>query len=119
MITGAHIEIFSTDAEKDRAFIRDVLQFPSVDAGDGWLIFGLPPAEVAIHPADENNLQEFYLMVDDIHALVERMKSLKIQCSEIQSQRWGLLTALKLPGGGDLKIYQPLHPRPGHEASGA
>jgi len=112
MITGAHILIHSTDPEKDRIFMRDVLKFTYVDAGEGWLIFGLPPAEVAIHPSEVNNRQEFYLMCDDIGEFIEQMKSLKVKCSKVQNQRWGLLTKLKLPGGGDLKVYQPLHARP-------
>jgi hypothetical protein len=112
MITGAHIIIYSTDPEKDRVFIRDVLKFPYVDIGEGWLIFALPPAEMAIHPADENNIHEFYLMCDDIGALVNQMESLKVECSAVQQLSWGLLTKVKLPGGGDLGIYQPLHSRP-------
>jgi len=112
MITGAHFIIYSTNPEKDRAFIRDVLNFPCVDAGEGWLIFGLPPAEMAIHPSNGNNLQEFFLMCDDVNELIDQMKGLKVKCSKVQHLRWGLLTKLKLPGGGDLKIYQPLHARP-------
>ena len=112
MITGAHFIIYSTNPEKDRAFIRDVLKFPYIDAGEGWLIFGLPPAEVAIHPSNENGLQEFYLMCDDIGELVDQMKILKVKCSKVQQLRWGLLTKLTLPGGGHLGIYQPHHARP-------
>jgi hypothetical protein len=112
MITGAHSIIYSTQPEKDRDFIRDVLKFPSIDAGGGWLIFGLPPAEVAVHPAKKNNVHEFYLMCDDIDGLVSEMKSLKVACSKVQKQPWGLLVKLRLPGGGDLGVYQPLHPRP-------
>jgi len=112
MITGAHFIIYSSNPEKDRAFIRDVLNFPYIDAGEGWLIFGLPPAEMAIHPSNRNNLQEFYLMCDDVNKLIDQMKALKVKCSKVQHLRWGLLTKLKLPGGGDLRIYQPLHARP-------
>jgi hypothetical protein len=112
MITGAHIVIYSTNPEEDRAFIRDVLKFPHVDAGEGWLIFGLPPAELAFHPSDESQLQEFYLMCDDIDELIDQMKSLRVKCSKVQRLRWGLLTELKLPGGGDLRVYQPFHARP-------
>ena len=112
MITGAHSIIYSTRPEKDRDFIRDVLKFPSVDAGGGWLIFGLPPAEVAVHPSKKNNIHELYLMCDDIEKLVSEMKALKIKCSKVQKQPWGLLVKLRLPGGGDLGVYQPLHPRP-------
>jgi hypothetical protein len=112
MITGAHMIIYSTKPELDRAFIRDVLKFPAIDAGEGWLIFGLPPAELAFHPAQVNNNQEFYLMCDDIDELVGQMKSLKVECSQILELSWGLLTKIKLPGGGDLGIYQPKHARP-------
>ena len=112
MITGAHIIIYSTNPEKDRAFIRDVLRFPYIDSGEGWLIFGLPPAEVAVHPSNENGVQEFYLMCDDIGELVDEMKILKIKCSKIQQLPWGLLIKLTMPGGGRLGIYQPLHARP-------
>ncbi len=112
MITGAHFIIYSTSPERDRAFIRDVLKFPNIDAGEGWLIFGLPPAEMAIHPSDGNDVQEFYLMCDDIDELIHQMKSLKVKCSKVKRLRWGLLTKLKLPSGVDLKIYQPLHARP-------
>ena len=112
MITGAHSIIYSTQPEKDRDFIRDVLKFPSIDAGGGWLIFGLPPAEVAVHPARKNNVHEFYLMCDDIQELISEMKSLKVTCSKVQKQPWGLLVKLRLAGGGDLGVYQPLHSRP-------
>jgi hypothetical protein len=112
MITGAHFILYTTNPEKDRVFIRDVLKFPYIDAGEGWLIFGLPPAEVAIHPSNENGIQEFYLICDDIGELLDQMKILKVKCSRVQQLRWGLLTKLKLPGGGDLGIYQPLHARP-------
>ena len=112
MITGAHVILYSTDPEKDRAFVRDVLKFPNIDAGEGWLIFVLPPAELAVHPAEENNRQELYLMCDDIRELVDRMKSMKVKCGKVQRLRWGWLTRLTLPGGGDLGVYQPLHARP-------
>jgi len=112
MITGAHSIIYSMEPEKDRDFIREVLKFPRIDAGGGWLIFGLPPSEVAVHPARKNNVHELYLMCDDIEELASEMKSLKIRCSKVQKQPWGLLVTLRLPGGGDLGVYQPLHPRP-------
>jgi hypothetical protein len=112
MITGAHSIIYSTNPEKDRDFIREVLKFPSIDAGGGWLIFGLPPAEVAVHPSKKNNVHEFYLMCDDIENLIREMRSANVKCSKVQQAPWGLLTKLKLPGGGDLGVYQPLHPRP-------
>jgi len=112
MITGAHSIIYSMEPEKDRDFIREVLKFPRIDAGGGWLIFGLPPSEVAVHPARKNNVHELYLMCDDIEELASEMKSLKIRCSKVQKQPWGLLVTLRLPGGGDLGVYQPLHLRP-------
>jgi hypothetical protein len=112
MIIGAHSIIYSTRPEADRAFLRDVLNFPNVDAGDGWLIFGLPPAEVAVHPSDENDVHEFYLMCDDVEALIAEMKNRGIDCSPVQNQGWGLLTQVTLPGGGKLGVYQPRHARP-------
>jgi hypothetical protein len=112
MITGAHSIIYSTNADADRAFLRDVLNLPNVDVGDGWLIFGLPPAEVAVHPAEENDVHEFYLMCDDIEALVAEMNKHKIACSPVHNMGWGVLTQVTLPGGGKLGIYQPRHARP-------
>jgi hypothetical protein len=112
MIIGAHSIVYSKMPGADRAFLRDVLGFPSVDAGDGWLIFGLPPSEVAVHPSEENDVHEFYLMCDDVEALVAAMNKRKISCSPIQNQGWGLLTQVSLPGGGKLGIYQPRHARP-------
>jgi hypothetical protein len=88
------------------------LKFYSIDIGDGWLIFGLPQSEMAIHPSEKNNIEEFYLMCDNINELVTRMKDLNVKCSEVQKHPWGLLVKIKLPGGGDLKIYQPLHESP-------
>src|SRR5271157_953051 len=112
MITGCHSIIYSTNPDKDRAFVRDVLKFPSVDAGDGWLIFGLHPSELAFHPSNRNSIQEFYLLCDDMEELIRHMKSQKVRCSKTQKQPWGIMTNLKLPGGGSLKIYQPFHKRP-------
>ena len=112
MITGAHSIIYSKNPEADRDFLRDVLQLTNVDVGHGWLIFGLPPAEVAVHPSDENDLHEFYLMCDDIEAFVEEMKKKRVTCEPVQDMGWGLLSQLALPGGGKLGIYQPRHARP-------
>src|ERR1022692_3506606 len=109
MIRGAHVVIYSADAESDRAFFRDVLDYPFVDAGHGWLIFALPPAELAIHPAEVDGGQELFLMCDDIEAFVARMSELGVACSDIGTERWGLLTRLTLPGGGGLGVYQPTH----------
>ena len=111
MITGAHSIIHSKDPEADRNFFRDTLMLTNVDVGQGWLIFGLPPAEVAVHPGT-NNQHEFYLMTDDIEAFVAAMKAHQVECAPVQNQCWGLLTQLTLPGGGKLGVYQPRHARP-------
>ena len=112
MIVGAHIILSSTDTEADRAFFRDVLKLTHVDVGEGWLIFGLPPAEVAIHPAEENNVHEFYFMCRDIDDFLAAMKKHGIACDPVESQDWGHVTQITLPGGGNLGVYQPRHPRP-------
>ena len=112
MIIGAHSIIYSTNPDADRAFLRDVLDLPHVDAGDGWLIFGLPPAEVAVHPSDENDVHEFYLMCDDIGEFVAAMRRRGVACEPVQNQVWGLLTRIRLPGGGKLGIYEPRHAQP-------
>ena len=112
MITGAHSIIFSKNPDADRAFLRDVLNFPFIDSGGGWLIFELPPAEVAVHPSDQNNVHELYLTCDDIEALILSMKEHKVECEPVQDRNWGLLTYVTLPGGGKLGIYQPRHARP-------
>ena len=111
MITGAHSIVYSKDPEADRAFFRDILQLTNVDVGEGWLIFGLPPAEVAVHPG-ENDEHEFYLMCDDVNAFVAEMKTKNVTCGEVQDMGWGVLTQLVLPGGGKLGVYQPRHARP-------
>lgn len=110
MISGSHVVIFSKDAEADRAFFRDVLGFQSVDAGHGWLIFALPPAEAAFHPSEENDGHEFYLMCDDLQAEMASLAKKKVQCSEVEEARWGSITKLQLPGGGQVGLYQPKHP---------
>lgn len=112
MIIGAHSIIYSTNPDADRAFLRDVLALPNVDVGGGWLIFGLPPAEVAVHPSDKNDVYAFYLMCDDVEAFVTEMKTHSIVCGPVLNQGWGLVTQLTLPGGGKLGIYQPRHARP-------
>lgn len=112
MITGAHSIIYSTKPEADRAFMRDVLKLTHVDVGQGWLIFGLPPAEVAVHPSEENDVHEFYLMCDDVEAFAATMKKHNIACEPVQDQGWGLLTQVTLLGGGKLGVYQPRHARP-------
>jgi hypothetical protein len=112
MITGAHSIIYSKSPEADRAFLRDIFGMPHVDVGDGWLIFGLPPSEVAVHPSDQNDVHEFYFLCDDVAALVEQMRRRNIECAPVANQGWGLLTQLTLPGGGKLGVYQPRHARP-------
>ena len=112
MITGAHAIIYSAKPEVDRAFMSDVLGLPSVDVGGGWLIFGLPPSEVAVHPAEESGRQELYFLVSDIAAFVARMKQQNITCSDVHTERWGLITNVTLPGGGTVGVYEPLHARP-------
>jgi catechol 2,3-dioxygenase-like lactoylglutathione lyase family enzyme len=112
MIRAAHVVVNSTDAEADRAFFRDVLEYPFVDAGHGWLIFELPPAELAVHPADANGGHELFLMCDDAEAFMARMSERGIACSDLHRERWGLVTRLTLPGGGALGVYQPAHPSP-------
>jgi hypothetical protein len=112
VIIGAHSILYSERPEADRAFLRDVLKLPSVDVGGGWLIFGLPPAEVAVHPSNENDVHEFYLMCDDVEAFVAAMARAKVTCGPVQNQGWGMLTQVRLPGGGHLGVYQPRHARP-------
>jgi catechol 2,3-dioxygenase-like lactoylglutathione lyase family enzyme len=110
MIFGAHVIVYSKDAEADRDFLRDVLGFSSVDAGHGWLIFALPPAEVAVHPAEENGRHELYFMCDDLKAEIAALKDKGVPCSEVQKERWGSITRIRLPGGGQVGLYQPKHP---------
>ena len=116
MINGAHIVLYTKDPEADRAFFRDVLQLPSVDAGHGWLIFALPPAEAAFHELDKNDASndkhELYFMCDDLAATLRDLKKKKVPVSAVTEQRWGSLAVSTLPGGGKVGIYQPKHPRP-------
>ena len=109
MIIGTHVIVYSRDAEADRAFLRDIMGFKSVDAGDGWLIFALPPAECGIHPG-ENNEHELYLMCDDLQAEMASLSEKGIECGEVHEAPWGSLTSISLPGGGKLGMYQPRHP---------
>jgi predicted enzyme related to lactoylglutathione lyase len=111
MINGVHALIYAEDAEKVRAFFRDVLGFASVDAGQGWLIFALPPAELGIHPAEGESRYQLYLMCDDVEATVEELKGKGVQIAQpIRDEGWGLVTAIEMPGGGQLGLYQPRHP---------
>ena len=110
MIAGAHVVIYSKDAESDRAFFRDVLGFNSVDAGHGWQIFALPPAEAAFHPSDGNDTHELYLMCNDLKAEMASLAKRNVKFSEVEEARWGSITRLRLPGGGQIGLYQPKHP---------
>ncbi len=113
MIDGLHAVIFSRDAEGVRTFLRDVLGFASVDAGGGWLIFAQPPAELAAHPSDDDGRHELYLMCDDVHATVEELARKGVEFARpIRDAGWGLLTAINLPGGVELGLYEPKHPGP-------
>lgn len=120
MINGAHFLLYSKDPEADRAFLRDVLEFRSVDAGRGWLIFALPPAEIAIHPIDEDAPQpiadgevvgvSLYLMCDDLDATMKSLEARNVLCSEVNEAPWGIVTTFRLPSGGEIGLYQPTHP---------
>jgi catechol 2,3-dioxygenase-like lactoylglutathione lyase family enzyme len=110
MISGAHLIVYSKSAEADRAFFRDVLGFKSVDAGHGWLIFALPPAEAAFHPSGENSVHELYFVCDDLKAEIISLAEKGIACSKVHEERWGSITKMRLPGGGDIGLYQPKHP---------
>jgi catechol 2,3-dioxygenase-like lactoylglutathione lyase family enzyme len=111
MLSGAHVILYSRDAEADRTFVRDVLGLAGVDAGDGWLIFRLPPAELAVHPTDGESKAEFYLMCDDIEGLLARLAGEGVVvASPVTDQGWGLLASIRLPSGADLAIYEPRHP---------
>jgi catechol 2,3-dioxygenase-like lactoylglutathione lyase family enzyme len=112
MINGAHVILYSKDADADRAFLKDVLGFRHVDVGHGWLIFALPEAEAAVHPADGSEKHELYLMTDDLDAEIATLKARGVACDEPQAQGWGRLTRIRLPGGGALGLYQPRHARP-------
>ena len=112
MILGLHAILYSPDADKVRAFLRDVLGLKSVDAGHGWLIFAAPPAEMAAHPieGDEKPHHELYLMCDDLSATIKELETKGVQCGAVTEARWGSITSIRLPGGGELGLYQPKHP---------
>jgi catechol 2,3-dioxygenase-like lactoylglutathione lyase family enzyme len=113
MISGVHAVIFASDAEQARAFFRDVLGFPSVDAGGGWLIFALPPAELATHPTDEDGHHELYLMCDDVRATIRELEAKGVEFTRpVSDEGFGLMTAMRIPGGGELGLYEPRHPSP-------
>lgn len=109
MITAAHIIIYTTDAEADRRFFKDVLKFDYVDAHDGWLIFKMPPSELACHPYEKNDLHELFFMCKDLNAAIAELKSHNVECSEISEHDWGTLTQITLPGGGKVGLYQLKH----------
>jgi catechol 2,3-dioxygenase-like lactoylglutathione lyase family enzyme len=111
VITGVHAIVFTPDAERLRAFFRDVLELPSVDAGGGWLIFSLPPAELAAHPTEGEGRHELYLMCDDIEATVAELEAKGVELTgPVSDEGFGLMTAIGLPGGGELGLYEPRHP---------
>jgi catechol 2,3-dioxygenase-like lactoylglutathione lyase family enzyme len=116
VISGAHVILYSKDAEADRAFFRDVLGFPAVDAGRGWLIFALPPAEAAFHPSDQNGHHELYFLCEDLKAEIAALAKKNVKCSEVHEERWGSITKVRLPGGGEVGPYQPKHPTALHLA---
>jgi predicted enzyme related to lactoylglutathione lyase len=111
MITGVHAIVFTEDADAVRAFFRDVLELSSVDAGGGWLIFALPPAELAAHPAEGAGHHELYLMCDDVHATAGELAAKGVELSRpVTDEGFGLMTAIRIPGGGELGLYEPRHP---------
>jgi predicted enzyme related to lactoylglutathione lyase len=113
VINGVHAVVFSREADKVRAFFADVLSLAAVDAGGGWLIFALPPAELAVHPADGDSHHELYLMCDDIHATLAELRAKGVEVAqEVSDQRWGLMAAIRLPDGSEFGIYEPRHPSP-------
>jgi catechol 2,3-dioxygenase-like lactoylglutathione lyase family enzyme len=109
MISGAHVVVYSKNAEADRTFFRDILGFKSVDAGHGWLIFALPPAEAAFHPS-ENDIHELYFMCDDLKNEMASLAKKGVKCSNVEEARWGSITKMRLPSGGHVGLYQPKHP---------
>jgi predicted enzyme related to lactoylglutathione lyase len=111
MITGVHALIYTKQAEEVRAFFRDVLEWRTVDAGEGWLIFAMPPAELGIHPSDDEATHELYLMCDDLNATLGQLRAKGVQIArEVSDQGWGLVSAIRLPGGSELGLYEPRHP---------
>jgi catechol 2,3-dioxygenase-like lactoylglutathione lyase family enzyme len=110
VINGSHVVVYTQNADADRAFFRDVLGMAAVDAGGGWLIFALPPAEVAFHPAKKNDLHQLYLMCEDLSATVKELEGHGVRCDEPSEEGWGIITQVHLPGSGRLGLYQPKHP---------
>ena len=112
MITGVHAMLYTGAAEEVRAFFRDVLEFPAVDAGGGWWIMGLPPGELGVHPAEGDARWDFYLMTDDLDAAVEKLRSRGVSCGARDRAEWGEFTSVPMPNGGTIGLYQPAHPSP-------
>lgn len=110
MITGQHTIIYTSDADADRAFFRDVLDFPATDAGDGWLIFRMPPAELAFHPTDGASTHEVYLICDNVEATIKDVQAKGVECTPVSDQGWGLMTSIKMPSGAEIGVYEPRHP---------
>ncbi len=110
MISGAHVIVYTKDPEADRTFFRDVLGFHSVDAGHGWLIFALPPGEAAFHPSGKNGPHELFFMCDNLKTEMAVLAIKGVTCSAVHEERWGSITRLLLPGGGEIGLYQPKHP---------
>jgi catechol 2,3-dioxygenase-like lactoylglutathione lyase family enzyme len=109
-IIGAHAMLFTTDADADRAFLRDVIGLKAVDAGRGWLIFALPPSEMGVHPGEKNDVYELYFMTDDIEAELAALRGKGVTCDAVADRGWGLISAVTMPSGGKLALYQPRHP---------
>jgi hypothetical protein len=119
MIKGAHFLLYSKNPEADRTFFRDVLDFRGVDLGHGWLIFALPPSEMAVHPVDGDFVQRhaehelagvvLYLMCDDLRETIEALKAKNVQCTRIDEAQWGIKTTIRLPSGSEIGLYQPKH----------
>jgi hypothetical protein len=110
VIFGTHVILFSHDGDADRAFLANVLGLPSVDAGGGWLIFALPPAEVAVHPSEDTPSCDLYFMCDDLAAEIDTLTEKGVGCSPVEEPRWGRVTRIRLPGGAEVGLYQPSHP---------
>ena len=110
VLTGAHVVVYSKDADADRAFFRDILDLRSVDAGHGWLIFAVPAAEVAFHPHEQNNKHEMFFTCDDLRVQVAALLKKGVQVGEISEEQWGIRTTISLPGGGAIGLYEPKHP---------
>jgi catechol 2,3-dioxygenase-like lactoylglutathione lyase family enzyme len=110
MISGAHVIVYTKDADADRTFFRDVLGFQSVDAGRGWLIFALPPGEAAFHPSEKNGPHELYFLCDNLKLEMAALTKKGVTCSAVREERWGSITKIQLPGGGEMGLYQPKHP---------